>query len=125
MKFCTRCSKKLTRGEAKFCSQSCSLLDKRDQRFREGTATSSVLRNYLIATQGAVCSLCGWDKINPVTGKCPIELDHISGDSSDNSVENGRLLCPSCHSLQPTYKALNKGRGRHSRLMRYRNKESY
>jgi predicted HNH restriction endonuclease len=82
-------------------------------------------RDYLIGKYGAKCKLCGWDKINPVTGKCPIELEHIDGDSTNNKLENLCLLCPNCHSLTPTYKALNRGNGRHKRRMRYNIGKSY
>ena len=44
-----------------------------------------------------------------------LELDHIDGDSTNNTVDNLRLLCPNCHSQTPTYKAKNKGRGRKNR----------
>jgi len=37
-------------------------------------------------------------------------LDHISGNSKDNSVENLRLLCPNCDSQLPTRGGKNKGR---------------
>jgi 5-methylcytosine-specific restriction endonuclease McrA len=57
------------------------------------------------------CSECGWNKINPKTGKSPLEIDHIDGDCSNNKEENLRVLCPNCHSLTPTWKALNKGNG--------------
>jgi 5-methylcytosine-specific restriction endonuclease McrA len=58
---------------------------------------------------------CGWDKINPITNNVPIELEHIDGDSTNNSLENLKLLCPNCHSLTPTFGALNKGNGRWSK----------
>ena len=34
----------------------------------------------------------------------PLELDHINGDSTDNRIENLRILCPNCHALTDTYR---------------------
>lgn len=68
---------------------------------------------------------CGWCEVNPISGKVPIELEHIDGDSNNNSLENLKLLCPNHHSLTPTYKYLNKGKGRHSRRERYNKGKSY
>ncbi|NCU31035.1 HNH endonuclease [Candidatus Saccharibacteria bacterium] len=53
------------------------------------------------------CEICGWAKIS-IDGRIPLELDHINGDHSDNRIENLRILCPNCHSLQPTHRGRNK-----------------
>ncbi len=53
------------------------------------------------------CELCGWNE-KSVDGRIPIELDHINGDHSDNRIENLRILCPNCHSLQITHRGKNK-----------------
>lgn len=53
------------------------------------------------------CELCGWAQLSP-DGRIPVELDHINGDRYDNRIENLRILCPNCHSLQPTHRGLNK-----------------
>lgn len=53
------------------------------------------------------CELCGWHEVS-LDGRIPVELDHINGDHSDNRIENLRVLCPNCHSLQPTHRGRNK-----------------
>ena len=53
------------------------------------------------------CELCGWAK-KSIDGRIPLELDHINGDHYDNRIENLRILCPNCHSLQPTHRGRNK-----------------
>jgi 5-methylcytosine-specific restriction endonuclease McrA len=54
-----------------------------------------------------ICELCGWSK-KSIDGRIPVELDHLNGDHSDNRIENLRILCPNCHSLQPTHRGRNK-----------------
>lgn len=71
----------------------------------------SWVKRYLIETRGEKCERCGWNERHPITGRVPIEVDHINGNS-DHRIENLRLLCPNCHSLTPNYRALNKGNGR-------------
>lgn len=48
------------------------------------------------------CYECGigpvWNSKNLV-----LQLDHINGDNTDNSITNLRFLCPNCHSQTNTY----------------------
>ena len=52
------------------------------------------------------CELCGWRQ-RTLDGRVPVELDHINGDNRDNRLCNLRILCPNCHSLQPTHRGRN------------------
>lgn len=49
------------------------------------------------------CELCGW-AVKTADGHLPLELDHVNGDHRDSRLFNLRILCPNCHSLQPTHR---------------------
>ena len=53
------------------------------------------------------CEICGWAEKAP-GGRIPVELDHVNGNHRDNRIENLRVLCPNCHSLQTTHRGINK-----------------
>ncbi len=53
------------------------------------------------------CELCGWAQ-EASDGRVPVELDHVNGVHTDNRLENLRVLCPNCHSLQSTHRGKNK-----------------
>lgn len=76
---------------------------------------SKRIRKYLLDKNNNKCERCGWGEVNPYTGRVPLEIDHKDGDYSNNSEDNLAVLCPNCHSLTPTYKALNMGSGRKAR----------
>lgn len=54
----------------------------------------------------ARCEICGWAEKSE-DGRIPLELDHTNGNSRDNRLKNLRILCPNCHSLQPTHRGRN------------------
>lgn len=64
-------------------------------------------RLFKVGLKSPECELCGWCEVSS-DGRIPVELDHINGDNSDNRIENLRILCPNCHSLQPTHRGKNK-----------------
>jgi hypothetical protein len=75
-----------------------------------GIRTSShslKLRLFRAGLKTPRCETCGWAECDS-NGRIPVELDHINGDRFDNRLENLRILCPNCHSLQPTHRGLNK-----------------
>jgi hypothetical protein len=122
--FCTNgCGKRCAGLKRKYCSLRCQF--EHDFRLRALLIESGqypaalqprLLKKYLIRKYGERCSRCGWNERNPVTGKIPIEVEHIDGDWQNNALDNLALLCPNCHSLTPTFRGLNRGRGRAHRL---------
>lgn len=114
----------------KFCSNECCANHKNKKRFRQIESGNINLptrayKKYLIYKHSEKCMECGWCEVNKTSNTIPIELEHIDGDSSNNKLDNLKLLCPNCHSLTPTYKALNKGKGRHKRMERYHSGKSF
>ena len=117
------CGNTIKPGATKFCSFRCQqefAFRRRSKILESGDyfvlQTTSFLRKYLIRRLGERCSRCGWAERHPKTNRVPIEVEHIDGDWRNNRLENLTLLCPNCHSLTPTFRGLNRGRGRAHRL---------
>ncbi len=106
---CLRCEKE--HSNEKFCSYECKLSSPIELWLagKQYFELKHFIRKFLLEEIGHKCSLCGWCEVNPITKRVPLEIDHIDGNPSNNKKENLRVLCPNCHSLTSTYKALNKG----------------
>ncbi len=59
-------------------------------------------RNPLIFLRGHKCECCGLTEwLNqPIT----LEIHHVDGDRTNNTLENLQLLCPNCHSYTPNWR---------------------
>lgn len=53
------------------------------------------------------CQNCGCDG-HWRDGIIALEIDHIDGNNTNNTIENLRYLCPNCHALTNTYRGRNK-----------------
>ena len=125
---CLNCGSSINR-RSKYCDNKCQVLYQRSafiQRWLLGeekgfggpdNEVSGHIRAYLKAKHGEKCTHCGWAECHPTTGLIPIQLNHIDGDSTNCVEANLEFLCPNCHSLTPTYGALNKGKGRRVKKM--------
>lgn len=120
---CLKCEKLTARKTYKYCSNQCQadyqynkyIEEWLDGKIDGGTSSgivSSHVKRYLREINKDKCEICSWSKVNPFTGIVPLEADHIDGNHKNNKIDNLRLICPNCHSLTSTYRALNKGNGR-------------
>ena len=111
-----------------FCSNKCQGEFQTNERYLNWIngafhPSIAVLKNYLIRLKGNACNCCGISTWN--SKKIVLEIEHINGNSSDDSIENLELLCPNFHSQTNTYKGKNKGNGRYLRKIRYSLNKSY
>ena len=81
----------------------------------------SVMKRYMSDMYHKCMSpTCKWDWNGDNNPR--LELHHKDGDHRNNTLENCILLCPSCHSLTPTYGFKNKHRS--TRTYRYYKKNT-
>ena len=125
--YCLNCGKDITSAKNtthKYCSNKCQQeyeykkwveKYKQDNSIAKSTRWGKLpthLRHYIFEKFENKCCQCGWSQVNPYTNTIPLEIDHIDGNSENNSEENLRLICPNCHSLTSTYRGANRGNGR-------------
>lgn len=125
---CLSCKTLLKPYQRKYCSNKCQsnyqyiAYIKRWQigleRGGNDFNISPHIKRYLLEKYNSECTICGWNKKNPTTGNVPVEVEHIDGNWKNNKEENLTLLCPNCHSLTPTFRGLNRGKGRHTNLIK-------
>ncbi len=131
-KQCLSCSKPIGSAAKKYCSVRCQKQleyisyikqwksgDKPGVRGKNTFNFSQHVVRYVWEKYASKCARCGWHEENPATKKSPLEIDHIDGNSENNTEENLILLCPNCHALTTTHKNHNFGKGRGWRRKKY------
>lgn len=113
---CLYCSVVIRKGK-KFCSSECSskqIIKNTTLRIEAGKCTKDArIKQYLLERYGNKCMICGTEEW--FGNKVPLVMDHIYGRSSNNVLENLRLVCANCDALLPTYKSKNKNSDRNWR----------
>ena len=115
---CLYCGKEISR-RSKFCDNSCHAKYEEQEyikRWLNGEENGLIgkddiktaIKNYLFEIHSNSCEKCGWNKVNPYTGRVPLQIHHIDGNCMNNKPENLQLLCPNCHSLTENFGSRNK-----------------
>ena len=131
-KDCLECgaSIKSPNSKKKFCSGSCSSIYRKKQKWAKMLQEQDLsayphrsIRDFILHRDQNKCAICGtadW-RGQPA----PLIMDHIDGNSYNNSQSNLRAVCAMCDAQLPTYKGRNLGNGRHKRRERYKAGLSY
>jgi hypothetical protein len=126
-RYCKNCGSFTKSNRREFCTKKCYFEYEQRRRVEDWKETGKIglrtLRRHLLKIADGRCSKCN---LNEWMGKpLGVELEHKDGNSANDSPENVCLLCPNCHSQTETYKAKNKGKGRHFRRIRYSEGKSF
>jgi hypothetical protein len=122
---CLHCDKEMQYRKNtanKYCNNKCQREHQAKQNvslWLEGKfkTTASIVRRYLRESKGYFCEICGiceWNS-KPIV----LEIDHIDGNSFNNTPTNFRFVCPNCHSQTLSYKGRNRGYGRPKETKNY------
>lgn len=125
---CLQCGKTNRTSKNKYCSNQCQRSYQWAKTVNDVQAAGIIeqpwtRRRFLIEKYGHKCTIC--KRSTWMGTKIPIVADHINGNPEDHRIENLRLICCNCDAQLPTYKARNRGNGRHSRRARYSQGKSY
>ena len=128
IRYCKFCNRELMSHQKSYCGNKCQgkfkkkkTVEKIEQSGRGGYVRTA--KAYLIDKYGPQCMICKrktWNN-KPI----PLNLDHIDGNHLNDLLTNLRIICCNCDAQTDTYKAKNKGNGRHSRRQRYKEGKSY
>lgn len=105
-----------------YCSNKCQREHEWNQRFQR-IASGEVLaehlmKRYILEVRGDKCESCGigseWNG-KPLT----LQMDHIDGNSDNNSLDNLQILCPNCHTQTHTWCGRNKKNTKRNKYNRF------
>lgn len=76
----------------------------KDQQLKDWSQYTRVeqLKKHLIKEKGHRCEMCG--NIEWLGNPIILEVHHIDGNRTNNSLDNLQLLCPNCHSTTPNWR---------------------
>lgn len=118
---CLNCGCKTKANKFIYCSRNCKEIFEQKEYIEKwirgeiiGTTkdgeVSVRIRRWVDETQGKKCNVC---ELTEWRGKpIPLVLDHIDGNSENNSPENLRYVCRNCDGQLPTFSGRNRGKGR-------------
>ena len=105
---CMHCNntKKSSHNGQTFCDNICAHEYKTTltfKSFEEGNVISHRLCKKYWISKDRRCHTCNLEEWQgePI----PLELDHINGDGTDNTIGNTRIICPNCHAQTHNYKS--------------------
>lgn len=117
---CNFCGKRLKTKQYKYCSTKCAGSHKNGKIIQKwwdnpefgsdcnGNLKASI-KKFLLEDADYKCTICKWGEPNPILNRPILTIDHKDGNWKNNSKENLIVLCYNCHTLTPTFGALNKG----------------
>lgn len=126
--YCGNLFGRRSRNSLKYCSRACEVKSRWEEKLNSFLLTAvfpsrPFIRQYLILLQTGRCVICSLYEWN--SKEIPLVVDHINGNSEDNTPENLRMICCNCDAQTDTYKSKNIGNGRYYRRERYKQGKSY
>jgi len=102
---CKNCKNNIENKDNTFCSSWCSSEYRYVEyikKWKMGKVSgkkgkeevSRYIRRYLFEKCKGKCQRCGWKKINKVTKRVPLTINHIDGRFENNKEKNLEMICP-------------------------------